>query len=235
MDNSPAMFYAQRNDIPYETFVIAPISDQYYTGKPITPVLDVKQAGKQLMVDKDYSAVYSNNINVGVAMVAVAGLGDYSIFGTTAKFNIVKNNNTIPSAPNNPPDNNQSIDAPSNPSTNNNPVASNDTELKKDSSSKSNSVNLAGGGISGTDYSKASVSNNDGKNSAAESTDNNTSNVEDITNAETENTIDTDANQKPSVNTEAANDKEKDNLFVRLFRAIAKFFKSVFNIIKSWF
>lgn len=235
MDNSPAMFYAQRNDIPYETFVIAPISDQYYTGKPITPVLDVKQAGKQLMVDKDYSAVYSNNINVGVAMVAVAGLGDYSIFGTTAKFNIVKNNNNIPSAPNNPPDNNQSIDAPSNPPTNNNPVASNDTELKKGSSSKSNSVNLAGGGISGTDYSKASVSNNDSKNSAAESTDNNTSNVEDITNTETENTIDTDINQNPSVNTEAANDKVKDNLFVRFFKAIAKFFKSVFNIIKSWF
>lgn len=235
MDNSPAMFYAQRNDIPYETFVIAPISDQYYTGKPITPVLDVKQAGKQLVIDKDYSAVYSNNINVGVAMVAVAGLGDYSIFGTTAKFNIVKNNNNIPSAPNNPPDNNQSIDAPSNPSTNNNPVASNGTELKKGSSSKSNSVNLAGGGISGADYSKASVSNNDGKNSAAESTDNNTSNVEDITNTETENTIDTDANQNPSVNTEAANDKVKDNLFVRFFKAIAKFFKSVFNIIKSWF
>lgn len=234
MDNSPAMFYAQRNDIPYETFVIAPISDQYYTGKPITPVLDVKQAGKQLMVDKDYSAVYSNNINVGVAMVAVAGLGDYSIFGTTAKFNIVKNNNNIPSAPNNPPDNNQSIDAPNNPPTNNNPVASNDTELKKDSSSKSNSVNSAGG-ISGTDYSKASVSNNDSKNSTAESTDNNTSNVEDITNTETEKTIDTDTNQNPSVNTEAANDKEKDNLFVRFFKAIAKFFKSVFNIIKSWF
>lgn len=234
MDNSPAMFYAQRNDIPYETFVIAPISDQYYTGKPITPVLDVKQAGKQLVIDKDYSAVYSNNINVGVAMVAVAGLGDYSIFGTTAKFNIVKNNNNIPSAPNNPPDNNQSIDAPSNPPTNNNPVASNDTELKKGSSSKSNSINSAGG-ISGTDYSKASVSNNDGKNSAAESTDNSTSNVEDITNTETENTIDTDTNQNPSVNTEAANDKEKDNLFVRFFKAIAKFFKSVFNIIKSWF
>lgn len=234
MDNSPAMFYAQRNDIPYETFVIAPISDQYYTGKPITPVLDVKQAGKQLVIDKDYSAVYSNNINVGVAMVAVAGLGDYSIFGTTAKFNIVKNNNNIPSAPNNPPDNNQSIDAPSNPSTNNNPVASNDTELKKDSGPKSNYVNSAGG-ISGADYSKASVSNNDGKNSTAEPTDNNTSNVEDVTNTETENTIDTDTNQKASVNTEAANDKGKDNLFVRFFKAIAKFFKSVFNIIKSWF
>lgn len=234
MDNSPAMFYAQRNDIPYETFVIAPISDQYYTGKPITPVLDVKQAGKQLVIDKDYSAVYSNNINVGVAMVAVAGLGDYSIFGTTAKFNIVEVNNNIPSTPTNPPDNNHSIDAPSNPPTNNNPVASNDTELNKDSSPKSNSVNSAGG-ISGTDYSKASVSNNDSKNSTAESTDNNTSNVEDITNTETENTIDTDTNQNPSVNTETANDKEKDNLFVRFFKAIAKFFKSVFNIIKSWF
>lgn len=242
MDNSPAMFYAQRNDIPYETFFIAPIPDQDYTGKPITPLLDVKQAGKQLMLDKDYSAVYSNNINVGVAMVAVAGLGDYSIFGTTAKFNIVKNNNNIPSVPNNPSDNNQSIDAPSNPPTNNNPVAPNDTEFENDSNSKSNGINTTDG-TAGTNHSKASVSNN---NSTANSKNNKTSNGETVedsnikysTNTETENTFDTDTNQESRDNKEATNDKnenEKDNFFIRILKTIAKLFKSIFNIIKSWF
>ena len=242
MDNSPAMFYAQRNDIPYETFVIAPVSDQYYTGKPITPVLDVKQAGKQLMVDKDYSAVYSNNINVGVAMVAVAGLGDYSIFGTTVKFNIVEVNNNIPSTPTNPPDNNHSIDDPSNPSSNNKPAAPNDTKPKSSNSSKSNGINTTDG-TAGTNHSKASVSNN---NSTANSTNNKTSNsetvedsnIKDSTNTETENTFDTDTNQESRDNKEATNDKnenEKDNFFIRILKTIANLFKSIFNIIKSWF
>ncbi|MGN1328502.1 MAG: hypothetical protein ACI4V4_02260, partial [Eubacterium sp.] len=92
MYESPVMYYAQRNSIPYETFVIAPIPDQEYTGKAITPALDVKQAGKTMTLDKDYSASYSNNINVGTANVTVVGLGDYRIFATTANFKIVKTN-----------------------------------------------------------------------------------------------------------------------------------------------
>ncbi|MGN1420531.1 MAG: leucine-rich repeat domain-containing protein [Eubacterium sp.] len=87
---SPAMYYAQKNNIRYETFVISPIPDQEYTGKSITPALDVKQAGKALKVDKDYSATYKNNINVGTASVTVVGLGDYRIFATTSNFKIVK-------------------------------------------------------------------------------------------------------------------------------------------------
>ncbi|WP_178668538.1 hypothetical protein [uncultured Eubacterium sp.] len=81
------------------------------------------------------------------------------------------------------------------------------------------------------------MSNNDGKNSVADSTDNNTSNVENIENTETESLIDADTNQESRDNKEATNDKnenEKDNFFIRILKTIAKFFKSVFNIIKSW-
>ncbi len=88
--NSPVMHYAQKNNIPYETFVISPIPDQEYTGKAITPKLDVKQAGKAMTLDKDYSASYKNNINIGTANVTVVGLGDYRIFATTSNFKIVK-------------------------------------------------------------------------------------------------------------------------------------------------
>ena len=87
--NSPAMLFAKRNDISYQTFVIAPIPDQAHTGKAIKPALNVSQGGNPLTVNKDYKATYTNNINIGKAKVSVVGLGDYSIFGATANFNIV--------------------------------------------------------------------------------------------------------------------------------------------------
>lgn len=93
MSDSPAMLYAQRNSINYQTvqsFVVSPIPDQTYTGKAIKPAPTVKQGGKTLKSGTDYNAVYSNNVNVGTARVSVAGVGDYSIFGTTVNFNIVK-------------------------------------------------------------------------------------------------------------------------------------------------
>ena len=89
MAGSPAMHYAVSNNIPYQTFVIAPIPDQPYTGRAVTPALQVSQGGKRLTVDKEYRAIYSDNVQIGTATVTVVGLGDYSIFGTTAKFQIV--------------------------------------------------------------------------------------------------------------------------------------------------
>ncbi|MBR3737458.1 MAG: leucine-rich repeat protein, partial [Eubacterium sp.] len=88
--NSNAMLYAQKNGIPYQTFVVAPIPDQTYTGRAITPALKVSQGGKSLTDNADYKATYTNNINVGKARVSVIGLGDYRVFGTTVNFNIVK-------------------------------------------------------------------------------------------------------------------------------------------------
>ncbi len=92
--NSPAMLYAKKNDISYQTFVVAPIPDQIYTGKAIKPSLKVSQGSNMLTVNKDYKATYTNNINVGKARVSVLGLGDYSIFGTTVNFNIIKSNHS---------------------------------------------------------------------------------------------------------------------------------------------
>lgn len=89
-ENSYAMSYAEKNSIPYTTFVVAPIPDQKYTGAPITPTLDVTAQGNALLQGNDYVADFSDNINVGAAKVSVIGLGDYSIFAALSKFNIVK-------------------------------------------------------------------------------------------------------------------------------------------------
>ena len=89
LPGSAAMQYAINNRIPYQTFVIAPIPDQPYTGRPVTPSLQVSQGGKRLTKDKDYQVSYRNNTAIGTAGVTVVGVGDYRIFGATAKFNIV--------------------------------------------------------------------------------------------------------------------------------------------------
>lgn len=90
---SYAQSYAQEKSIPYTTFVVAPIPDQEYTGKEIEPALDVTAQSKELSLGNDYTAVYSDNINVGTAKVNVIGLGDYSIFASLVKFNIVGGEN----------------------------------------------------------------------------------------------------------------------------------------------
>ena len=89
--NSPAINYAKANNINYkeQSFIIAPIPDQTYTGRALKPSLIVCQDGFILTADKHYKATYRNNIKVGTATVAVTGLGDYSIFAATARFNIV--------------------------------------------------------------------------------------------------------------------------------------------------
>lgn len=47
-------------------------------GKPKTPAVTVKLDGKTLVLDTDYSVVYSDNINVGTAKVTVTGKGNYT-------------------------------------------------------------------------------------------------------------------------------------------------------------
>ena len=85
--------YAEEKSIPYTTFVVAPIPDQEYTGKEIEPALDVTAQNKTLSLGTDYTAVYTDNINVGTAKVNVIGLGDYSIFASLVKFNIIGGEN----------------------------------------------------------------------------------------------------------------------------------------------
>lgn len=58
-----------------------------YTGKEITPNITVVMNGEKLVLDKDFTVTYSNNVNPGVAKVEVTGIGDYH--GTnTATFSI---------------------------------------------------------------------------------------------------------------------------------------------------
>ncbi|MCM1286159.1 MAG: leucine-rich repeat protein [Acetobacter sp.] len=114
LEDSYVEFYAEKKSIPCETFVIAPIPDQEYTGKAITPEVNVTVKNRSLGLNKDYIASYSDNINVGSAKVTVLGLGDYSIFGAVGRFNIVKSNNIPPAAE--IPDNKNDAFSPSYPS-----------------------------------------------------------------------------------------------------------------------
>ena len=87
--NSNAMLYAKQNNINYKTFKINPVPDQEYTGKEIKPGLNVTVGESRLSAGKDYSVSYSDNINIGTAKAFAVGLGDYSIYASTVKFNIV--------------------------------------------------------------------------------------------------------------------------------------------------
>ena len=86
---SNAMLYAQKNNINYKTFKVHPVPDQEYTGKQIRPSLNITVGNSKLEANRDYTVTYSNNIKVGTARAVAAGLGDYSIYGATVKFNIV--------------------------------------------------------------------------------------------------------------------------------------------------
>lgn len=114
LEDSYVEFYADKKSIPCETFMISPIPDQEYTGKAITPEVNVTVESRKLGLNQDYTASYSDNINVGSAKVTVLGLGDYSIFGAVGRFNIVKSAHTPPA--DETPDNKGDVTSPPNPS-----------------------------------------------------------------------------------------------------------------------
>ncbi len=67
---------------------VAEIADQAYTGTAVTPKPTVTLAGKTLVLDKDYTLSYENNVARGKAVVTITGKGNYA--GSTARdFNIV--------------------------------------------------------------------------------------------------------------------------------------------------
>jgi len=63
--------------------VIGNIPAKTYNGEPLMPALTVKDGGKTLVKDTDYTVKYSNNINAGTAKVTVTGKGNYK--GTVTK------------------------------------------------------------------------------------------------------------------------------------------------------
>lgn len=50
---------------------VEPIADQIYTGSALMPDVVVKAGSKVLVKDVDYTVLYSNNTNVGIASVKV--------------------------------------------------------------------------------------------------------------------------------------------------------------------
>lgn len=69
------------------TFTISPASiskakvsvgPQTYTGSQLTPVPTVTLDGKTLKSGTDFTTSYSNNVNVGTAIITVTGKGDYA-------------------------------------------------------------------------------------------------------------------------------------------------------------
>ncbi|MBO5377019.1 MAG: fibronectin type III domain-containing protein, partial [Ruminiclostridium sp.] len=57
---------------------VSSISNQVYTGSPITPAVTVTLNSVQLVKDKDYTIAYTNNTSVGTATVNITGIGTYS-------------------------------------------------------------------------------------------------------------------------------------------------------------
>ena len=72
--------------------MIAAIAAQTYDGAPKTPVLTVTDSGKNLVLDTDYTAKYTNNINAGTATVTITGKGNYT---GTAKANFTINKKEV--------------------------------------------------------------------------------------------------------------------------------------------
>lgn len=91
--------YAQENNIQFEVYeeektdlssASVTLSQNSYTcdGTAKTPEVTVKIGETILVRDRDYTVSYSNNINVGTAIVTVTGTGSY-IGSKTATFTIV--------------------------------------------------------------------------------------------------------------------------------------------------
>ena len=68
---------------------VSDIPDQKYTGKAITPEVKVTVNDQELVLDKDYTVAYENNVEEGTATVTITGKDMYK--GTVTKeFKIVK-------------------------------------------------------------------------------------------------------------------------------------------------
>lgn len=77
---------------------IGSVPNQYYTGSELRPTLEVKDNGKSLRENVDYTVSYRNNIEVGSAQAIVAGMGNY---GNTkaVSFEIIENRSSAPTTP----------------------------------------------------------------------------------------------------------------------------------------
>lgn len=88
-EGSYAEQYAIANNIKYTTLVIAPIENQLYTGKAITPEPSVSSNGNTLSKNVEYTLSYKDNVNAGTATINAKGLGDFKHLIAVAKFKIL--------------------------------------------------------------------------------------------------------------------------------------------------
>jgi len=77
----------EKGKTPVSKLKIGAIDNQIYTGSAIKPVVSVKKGKKDLVVGKDYTVSYWNNIEVGTGYVCVAGMGSY-VGNVTIPFRI---------------------------------------------------------------------------------------------------------------------------------------------------
>ena len=93
-DGSTIETYANENGIPFVSLGAAParpqkprhsvmdskitVKDQVYTGKAVKPAVKVVLNGKTLTRGRDYTVSYSYNTEIGIAIVEVTGIGDYT-------------------------------------------------------------------------------------------------------------------------------------------------------------
>lgn len=57
---------------------ISDVGDQVYTGKVITPEVEIKDSDTYLKKDVDYKLSYENNLNIGMGKIIITGIGEYS-------------------------------------------------------------------------------------------------------------------------------------------------------------
>jgi len=71
-----------------DEIVIEPISDLIYTGQAQEPIIKVRDGSKLLILNTDYRVNYSDNINAGIGLATITGIGNYSST-TTQTFAII--------------------------------------------------------------------------------------------------------------------------------------------------
>lgn len=72
-------FNIEKKAVTDDNTTITGIADTaVYTGKEIRPELNITVDGLTLELDKDYTVVYENNVNVGEAKVKITFIGNYS-------------------------------------------------------------------------------------------------------------------------------------------------------------
>lgn len=69
-------------------FVVGDIPDEIYTGSAIKPQPVVMDHGTLLIMNKDYTVTYKNNVKVGTAQIQIKGKGNYTK-NMTVEFQII--------------------------------------------------------------------------------------------------------------------------------------------------